>query len=141
MYRIVRRIDLWSVMKLSLVLFTCVYAAVLMAVAGLWAFLNSAGLVDKFESFMKDVGFNNWEFHGAQMFKGVAAAGAILVLAVSLLSVVAIGLVNVVSELTGGIRITVIEEEPPRQAMRRRAANPTVAEWEARQKAARRAPG
>lgn len=131
-HRIVRRIDLWSVLKLALVLYTCVYAAVLMATAGLWAFLNSAGLVDKFESFMKDVGFDNWQFHGALMFKGVAAAGAILVLALSVLTLVFAGLVNVVSELTGGIRITVIEEEP--SSGYRRKVNPTLAEWEAGQR-------
>ncbi len=131
-HRIVRRIDLWSVLKLALVLYTCVYAAVLMATAGLWAFLNSAGLVDKFENFMKDVGFDNWQFHGAPMFKGVAAAGAILVLALSVLTLVFAGLVNVVSELTGGIRITVIEEEP--SSGYRRKVNPTLAEWEAGQR-------
>jgi hypothetical protein len=138
--RIVRRIDLWSVLKLSLVLYTCIYASVLMATAGLWAFLNSAGLVSKFESFMKDVGFNNWEFHGAQMFKGVAAGGAVLVLAFALLTLVAVGLVNVVSELTGGIRVTVIEEAPEHVPPRLRG-NPTLAEWEASQQAARKPRG
>ena len=136
MHRVIRRVDLWSVLKLALVLYTCIYAAVLMATAGLWAFLNSSGLVDKFESFMRDVGFNNWQFHGPQMFKGVAAAGAILVLAFSVMSVVVVGLVNVVSELTGGIRITVIEEEP--SSGHRRRVNPTLAQWEAEQQSARR---
>ncbi len=137
-HRVIRRIDLWSVLKLALVLYTCIYAAVLMATAGLWAFVNSSGLVDKFESFMKDVGFNNWQFHGPQMFKGVAAGGAILVLTFSVLSLVVVGLVNVVSELTGGIRITVIEEEP--SSGYRRRVNPTLAEWEASQQASRGAP-
>ncbi len=129
-HRILRRIDLWSVFKLALVLNTCIYASVLMATAGLWAFLNSSGLVSKFESFMKDVGFNNWTFHGPQMFKGVAAGGAVLVLAFSVIAVLVAGLVNVVSELTGGIRLTVIEEEPSSGYRIKR--NPTLAEWEAR---------
>lgn len=110
--RIVRRVDLWSVLKLALVLYTCLYSAALLAVAGLWAFLNSAGLVDRFESFMKDVGFDKFQFRGSEMFRGVVAGGAVLVLAGAVLTVIGFALLNVVSELTGGLRLTVIEEEP-----------------------------
>lgn len=123
--RIVRRIDLWSVLKLSLVLYVCLYAAALLAVAGLWAFINSAGLIDRFESFMKDVGFDRFQFHGSEMFRGVAAGGAILVLASALMTVIAFGLFNAVSELTGGLRLTVIEEDlaSPRSRRKRSKAN------------------
>lgn len=122
--RIVRHVDLWSVLKLCLVLYVCLYTAVLLAVAGLWAFINSAGLIDRFESFMKDVGFDKFQFHGPQMFRAVAAGGAILVLVGALLTVIAFALFNAVSELTGGLRLTVIEEDvaPPRRRRRRAGA-------------------
>ena len=110
--RIIRRIELWSVLKLALVFYACIYAVTMASLALLWGFANSAGLVDNFEGFMEEVGFENWQFYGEDMFRRTAAIGGILVLAGTLLTVLAAALVNVISELTGGIRVVVIEEDP-----------------------------
>jgi hypothetical protein len=113
--RIVRRVELWSVLKLALSFFVCMYLVGLVTLAVLWGFANSAGLVDNFESFANDVGWENWQFDGEQMFRQAALIGAVLVVTATLLAVLATALLNVISELTGGIRIVVIEEDvvPP----------------------------
>ncbi len=120
--RIVRRIELWSVLKVALLFYTCMYGVALAAVAALWGIANSAGLVDNFEGFMDDVGFENWQFYGQDMFRRAAVIGAIAVLTTTILTVVAVALVNVISELTGGIRFVVLEEEP--EGGSRRAPRP-----------------
>lgn len=109
--RIVRRIDLWSVLKLSLMVYTCVYAAVLVTLAALWGLAYSTGSIDKLESFLGDVGLENFHFYGDQMFRACAAIGAVGVIAGTVITVLAIALVNLVSEMTGGIRLIVIEED------------------------------
>jgi hypothetical protein len=109
--RIVRRVELWSVLKLALSFFMCMYVVGLASLAVLWAFANSAGLVDNFESFANDVGWENWQFNGEQMFQQAALIGAVLVVTATLMTVLATALLNVISELTGGIRIVVIEED------------------------------
>ena len=109
--RVVRRIELWSVLKLALVFYTCVYVVVLGALAIIWSFAYKAGLVDNFESFANDVGFEHWQFYGAHMFRQAAIIGAVLVVAATIMTVLATALLNVISELTGGIRLVVIEEE------------------------------
>ena len=111
--RPVRRIDLWSVLKLAIVLYTCLYGAVLAAVALLWGVAYSSGQVAKLESFLADVGLENYRFYGDQMFRAVMAIGAVGVLAATLVTVLTAALVNVVSEITGGIRVVVIEEDLP----------------------------
>jgi hypothetical protein len=117
--RIVRRVELWSVLKLALSFFLCMYVVGLVSIAVLWAFANSAGLVDNFESFANDVGWENWQFNGEQMFQQAALIGAVLVVTATLMTVLATALLNVISELTGGIRIVVIEEDvtPPEPAV------------------------
>lgn len=112
--RVVRRIELWSVLKLSIVLYTCMYLAVLLTVVVLWGLAYSSGQVENIENFMGDVGLDNYRFYGDRMFKAVAAIGAVLVLAGTVLTVLWAALVNVISEMTGGIRVVVIEEEPTR---------------------------
>jgi hypothetical protein len=109
--RIVRRVELWSVLKLALIFFLCMYVVGLVTMAVLWGFANSAGLVDNFESFANEVGWENWQFDGEQMFTQVAVIGAVLVVAATLMTVLATALLNVISELTGGIRLVVIEED------------------------------
>jgi len=110
--RIIRRIDLWSVLKLALVLYTCMYIATMVSFAVVWGVAYSTGTIDKLQSFLGDVGLDNFRFYGNQMFRAAAAIGAVLVLAGTLVTVLTVALVNLISEMTGGIRVIVIEEEP-----------------------------
>jgi hypothetical protein len=112
--RVVRRIDLWSVLKLSLIVYTCLYLSVLGTLAGLWTLLYSSGSVERLQSFLTDVGLDNFTFYGDQMFRAAAAIGGIGVLAATVITVLATALVNVISEMTGGIRLVVIEEDVDR---------------------------
>lgn len=114
--RIIRRIDLWSVLKLALVLYTCMYVAMLATLAVLWGLAYSSGSVDRLQKFLGDVGLENYHFYGGQMFRACAAIGGIAVIAGTVATVLATALINVISELTGGIRVVVIEEDvqPPR---------------------------
>lgn len=109
--RVVRRIDLWSVLKLSLVVYTCLYAAVMATLAALWGLAYSSGSIDKLQSFMSDVGLENYHFYGDRMFRACAAIGAVGVLTGTVVTVLATALINVISEVTGGIRLVVIEED------------------------------
>ena len=112
--RVVRRIDLWSVLKLSLVVYTCIYVSVLATLAALWGILYQSGNVDKLQSFLEDVGLENFTFYGNQMFRACAAIGAVGVMAGTVITVLATALINVISETTGGIRLVVIEEDVDR---------------------------
>jgi hypothetical protein len=109
--RVVRRIELWSVLKLSLCLFICLYVAVLGTMVVVWGVAYSSGQIDRLQEFLADVGLDNFRFYGDRMFRAVAAIGAIAVLAATILAVLTTALVNLISEMTGGIRVVVIEEE------------------------------
>lgn len=110
--RIVRRIDLWSVLKLALILYTCIYVATMAAFVVIWGVAYSAGLIDKLQSFLGDVGLDNFRFYGDQMFRASAAIGAVMVLTGTVITVLSVALVNLISEMTGGIRVIVIEVGP-----------------------------
>jgi hypothetical protein len=110
--RVVRRIELWSVLKLALVLYTCLYLTVMAALVAIWKVAYSSGQIDKLQSFLGDVGLENYRFYGDQMFRACLAIGGIGVLAGTLLTVLTAALINVISEVTGGIRLVVIEEDP-----------------------------
>ncbi|HRW36585.1 MAG: DUF3566 domain-containing protein [Acidimicrobiales bacterium] len=112
--RVVRRVDLWSVLKLSLVVYACLYAAILATLAALWGIAYSSGTIDNLQSFLEDVGLEDFTFYGNQMFRAAAAVGAVGVMAGTVVTVLAAALINVISEITGGIRLVVIEEDVER---------------------------
>jgi len=114
--RTIRHIDPWSVFKISLLLFVCLYIAVMAAGVLLWNAAVGSGIIDNFESFMQDLGFETWELVGDEIFRGATIIGLVLVAASSALSVVMAILFNLISDLTGGVRVTVIEEDLGRRA-------------------------
>ncbi|HEV7721813.1 MAG TPA: DUF3566 domain-containing protein [Iamia sp.] len=118
--RIVRRIELWSVLKIALVFNTILLGVVLGSVALLWGLANTTGLVDDLEGFLRDAGFEDFRFKGDRMFEQVAFIGAVGALATTVFMVLATALLNLISEITGGIRFVVIEEivDPPAAPVR-----------------------
>ncbi len=110
MRRVVRRVELWSVLKNSLIFNVILLGVALLSVALLWGLANTTGVVDDLEGFLRDSGFEDFRFAGDRMFRQVAFIGAIGALALTVFTVLATALVNLISELTGGIRMVVIEE-------------------------------
>jgi hypothetical protein len=113
--RIVRHIDPWSVLKLSLLFYACLFVVFMVAGTLLWNLAGAAGTIASIESFIKDIGaFKTFSFSGGTIFRASFLAGLILVIAGSGLNVLLTVLFNLISDLVGGIRISVIEEETAR---------------------------
>jgi hypothetical protein len=113
--RIVRHIDPWSVLKLSLLFYACLFVVFMVAGTLLWNLAGAAGTISSIESFIKDIGaFKTFSFSGGTIFRATFLAGMILVIAGSGLNVLLTVLFNLISDLVGGIRVSVIEEETAR---------------------------
>ena len=122
--RIVRHIEVWSVLKISILFFACLWAVFLIAGFIVWGVAESSGTVGKLESLITELfALDAFNFDGKQIFKGYALGGLILAIAGSTLNVLMVLLFNLISDLTGGLRVTMIEEEtvrpsPPRRRRR-----------------------
>jgi hypothetical protein len=114
-HRIVRHVEPWSVLKISLVFYFCLWVTLLIAGAVLWQVALSSGLVDNVESFIQDIFvLKSFTFDAAQVFRAYAVAGLIMVIAATGFTVLMAVLFNLISDLMGGIRVTVIQEETAR---------------------------
>ena len=172
--RIVRHVDPWSVLKISLLFYAALFLIICVASALLWGAARASGTVENVESFITSVGgFGNCEpidgappvtttttqpdsapttpvdqidpggtdtpvteptgavpdpgddedcregeelvgefrFEDGRIFQAFALGGIVLVLAGSAANVVLVLLFNLMSDLTGGVRITVLEED------------------------------
>ena len=122
--RVIRHIEVWSVLKISILFFACLWAVFLIAGFIVWGVAESSGTVGKLESLITELfALDTFNFDGKQIFRGYALGGLILAIAGSTLNVLMVLLFNLISDLTGGLRITMIEEEtvrpsPPRRRRR-----------------------
>lgn len=117
--RILRHVEVWSVLKVSLVFYFCVWLVLLVSGAVLWKVATQAGLIDNVENFLQESGFDEVELDGETMFRAWATGGFIMVFATTGFTVLLAVLFNLISDLMGGIRFSVIELETIRRRPRR----------------------
>lgn len=123
--RIIRHIEVWSVLKISILFYACLWAIFLIAGFLIWGVAESSGTVGKLESLITELfALDTFTFDGKQIFRGYALGGLVLAIAGSTMNVLMCLIFNLISDLTGGLRITMIEEEtvrpsPPRRLRRR----------------------
>jgi hypothetical protein len=186
--RIVRHIEPWSVLKISVLFFLSIFVIICVASAILWNSARSAGAIDDVESFITSLGFGNcedietddtsetpdttsstiegagdqvgvtttapetpveeppdettnlpdedgdcaegqrlvggFEFEDERIFQAFALGGVVLVLAGAAGSVVLTLLFNLISDLTGGVRVTVLEEDTVRPPIKAPSGSP-----------------
>jgi hypothetical protein len=113
--RVIRHFDPWSVLKVSLAFYFCLFVVLMVAGVVLWNVAAAAGTISDIEGFFKDAGaFQTFSFDGFTIFRASVLAGLILVIAGAAFNVLLAVLFNLISDLVGGVRITVIEEESAR---------------------------
>jgi len=188
--RIVRHVEPWSVLKISLLFYAALFVIIAVASGILWSAARSAGTIDDVESFITDVGgfgtcepidgagssattttttpvgdaeppdqfdptgtettvapgelpvdpdfededgdscregerlVGEFRFEDSRIRQAFLLGGVVLVLAGSALNVILALLFNLMSDLTGGVRVTVLEEEPADRAKRANSPRP-----------------
>ena len=116
--RLIRHIEPWSVLKIGLVFYLCVWGMSVIAFSMIWGAASDAGTIQKFESFIEQLfALETFEFNAEQIFRIFILGGLVMVVGGTAITVVLVVVFNLISDLMGGIRITVIEEET---AVRRR---------------------
>jgi hypothetical protein len=110
-HQVVRRVDLWSVLKVSLCFYLCALVVALGAGMVLWMIASGANVVDNVESFMDDLGFADFKFLSWRILKAATLIGLVLVALGTMLTVLAAAFYNLFSELVGGVEITVVEQD------------------------------
>jgi hypothetical protein len=110
--RIVRHVDPWSIMKISLILHFCLWIVCMAAGAILWSVAGKAGAIGSVERFIRSsTTSTSFHLNGGAILRASALGGLLLVVIGTVLSTAGAVLFNLISDLVGGVRVTVIEEE------------------------------
>jgi len=109
--RVIRDIDVWSVFKVGLVFHLVLFVVALIAGTLLWSVANSTGTIDNVENFFESFGWESFSFDGSALFGNFVAFGLLAAILGTALWVVGAVMFNLITELVGGVRVTVLEEE------------------------------
>jgi hypothetical protein len=109
--RVVRHVDTWSVFKVALVFNVFFYAVALVAGVLLWQVAYATGTIDNVEKFFEGFGWETFQFNGGQIFHNAWIAGLFVAVGFTGLAVLLATLFNLITDLVGGVRFSVLEEE------------------------------
>lgn len=109
--RVVRRIDPWSVFKVASLFIACIWGVIVLASLLIWRAAVTSGSVENTEDFIIDLGFEDFNFDPQQMFESLLSAGAVLAIAGVFFTVLLTVLFNLICDITGGVRVTMIEQD------------------------------
>ena len=109
--RVIRDIDAWSVFKVGLIFHAALYLVLLITGVLLWNVGSATGTIDNLESFFASFGWDSFNFKGGQLFTSSAVFGLFAIVLGTGLWVLGAVVFNLITELVGGIRVTVLEEE------------------------------
>lgn len=107
---VVRRVDPWSVLKLSLLFYLCVCLVLLVAGCILWAGASAAGVVENIEGFVSDIGFDDFRFVAADILRASTIGGLVLVVSGTLANTLLAVLFNLMGDVVGGLKVTLAED-------------------------------
>ena len=109
--RVIREIDPWSAFKVGLAFHLVVYFTVLIASVLLWSVASATGTIDNIERFLMSFGWESFQFHGWTLLLNEILLGMLLVALLTIVWVLGATMFNLITDLVGGIRVSVLEEE------------------------------
>ena len=79
--RLVRHVEPWSVLKVALIFYFCLWVILLIAGVMLWSLAVGSGTVDNIETFITELAAFDFTFNADQIFRASAIGGLVLVVA------------------------------------------------------------
>lgn len=106
----VRRIDPWSVLKLSLIFYFFLLLVGMLGLAVLWGLIGRLGVIDQALAFLETLNFEV-ELNIGNIARALFLTGVLQVILLSGVNVFLAFLYNLVADLLGGLKVTLAEEE------------------------------
>ena len=106
-----RHIDPWSTFKVALLFSAVAYLVALTAGVLLWRVADSTGTLDNIERWFTQFGWETFELKGGEIFHNAWIIGLFAAVALTGGLVLLATLFNLVSDIVGGVRMTLLEED------------------------------
>jgi hypothetical protein len=115
--KVVRKVDVASVLRLSFMFWLAVVTAVLLAGVVVWAAAGMLGVFSSMSEFMASLGITHFRVHGWAVLGAAAVLGAVFVAWATLTCGFLAVLYNAASGVIGGLELVLIDGETAEPAM------------------------
>ncbi len=106
----IRRVDPWSVLKLSVIFYFCFLLVVMLGLSVFWSVVLRIGVLDTLTSFLDDLQLT-LVINGSNIARAIFLLGLLNVVLWTGINVFLAFLYNLVADLLGGLRIEMASEE------------------------------
>ena len=107
---VVRKLGPWSVLKISFLFYLCVMVVFVGAMMILYGILGAIGALDSLTRLIRDLfADQNFQINGGWLFTRGVAIGLAMVVLWTLINVFVVFLYNLLSDVVGGIEVTLSE--------------------------------
>jgi hypothetical protein len=107
---VLRKVGPWSVFKFSLIFYLCVMTVILLALAMLYGILGAMGALEHVTEFARNLfADKSFSIHGGWIFARLTVLGLFMIVIWSLINVFIAFLYNLISDVIGGIDVTLSE--------------------------------
>lgn len=107
-----RHIDLWSVFRCSVLIYGSLFLVALVAGLALWMVASATGARHSVEHFIASaLLLKSFQFASLTILLAATGIGVVLAAVATGATVAMAGFYNLVSEIVGGIKLTVVQEE------------------------------
>lgn len=111
--QVIKKFDLWSVLKVSLCFNLCGMLTTFVAFVVLWFLADAIGAIGKVEDFIGQlISTNDFRLVTGQLLFGFLLIGLVLVALVTIITTIAAAFYNLFSEVVGGVEIIIGGDEP-----------------------------
>jgi hypothetical protein len=107
---VVRKLSPWSVLKISFLFYLCVMVVIVGAMMILYGILGAIGALDSLTRLIRDLfADQSFQINGGWLFTRGVAIGLSMVVLWTLINVFVVFLYNLLSDVVGGIEVTLSE--------------------------------
>jgi hypothetical protein len=108
----IQKLDLWSVLKVSLCFYLSGLLMTIVAGVVLWFIADSFNVIHDVERFMGDLlSSKDFKLLSAQILEGTVLIGLVVVALLTILTVIAAAFYNLFGQVMGGIEVTIVEDD------------------------------
>jgi hypothetical protein len=107
----VSRVDPWTVLKLSLILYFCFLLVVMLGLAVFWIALSQLGVISNLTSFLDKLQLT-MVINGGNIARALFLVGVLNVILWSAINVFLAYLYNLIADVIGGLRVELDAHEP-----------------------------
>ena len=110
---VLRKVGPWSVLKFSLLFYFCLMLVIVFALVILYAILGAIGALDSVTRLTRDLfADQSFDINGGWLLSRVIVIGLVMVVVWSLINLFVAFLYNLISEVVGGIEVTLTDRRP-----------------------------